>query len=197
MRLTMVTAPTARPLTEAEALDHVRVSPDGDIAHVMRLVSAVTSMFEVETGRQLMQATYRLRLDGFPRHRMMPIELPKPPLSSVTSVTFVDDAGDIQTWDNSLYMTDSFAGEAALPGIVYPRPGVEYPIATSVPDAVIVEFVAGYATAADVPDGIKATLLLMLGDLYENREAQITGTMVTSNATLTRMLGRYRLPVLA
>ncbi|MEK9811058.1 MAG: hypothetical protein VW362_11465, partial [Candidatus Nanopelagicales bacterium] len=43
---------------------------------------------------------------------------------------------------------------------------------------VTVRAVVGYGQAAQVPDGIKSAIYLLLGDLYEQRQETITGTSV-------------------
>ncbi|MDG5498965.1 head-tail connector protein [Marinobacter sp. BGYM27] len=43
-----------------------------------------------------------------------------------------------------------------------------------------------------VPASIKAALLLVIGDLYENREAQIVGTIRADNPAVERLLHFYR-----
>lgn len=44
----------------------------------------------------------------------------------------------------------------------------------------------------DVPASVKAAELLIVGDLYENREAQMVGVTVESNPTVERLLHFYR-----
>ena len=43
-----------------------------------------------------------------------------------------------------------------------------------------------------VPASIRAALLLIIGDLYENREGQITGTIRTDNPAVMRLLTPHR-----
>lgn len=43
-----------------------------------------------------------------------------------------------------------------------------------------------------VPASIKAALLLIIGDLYENREAALVGVARTDNPTVERLLHFYR-----
>lgn len=200
MRLTLVTGPTSEPLTVDEARAHLR-SPMDDDQYVAALIPAAREIFENETGRQLMAATYRLYLDGFPRHRTTPIELLRPPLYEVVRVRYRSNGAWVE-WDE--YLTDSFTGEAPMPGVLYPMSGSSYPSTDAGPDTVEIEYTCGYVghdpdydLYTKVPRSIRSTLLLMIGDLYEHRESKITGTMVTENRTLARLLNRYRLPVLA
>ena len=46
----------------------------------------------------------------------------------------------------------------------------------------------GLAESGDVPDGILQGMLLMIGHLYENRQAVITGTIATELPMTTRSL---------
>lgn len=43
-----------------------------------------------------------------------------------------------------------------------------------------------------VPASVKAAILLMLGDLYSNREGGVFGTIHTVNPTVERLLWPYR-----
>lgn len=43
-----------------------------------------------------------------------------------------------------------------------------------------------------VPASIRAALLLVVGDLYENREGVVVGTIVAVNPTVERLLHFYR-----
>lgn len=43
-----------------------------------------------------------------------------------------------------------------------------------------------------VPASVRAALLLVIGDLYENREGVVVGTIVAVNPTVERLLHFYR-----
>lgn len=59
----------------------------------------------------------------------------------------------------------------------------------SEPDAYPVRFTT---TPGPLPGPLRAAVLLLLGDLYANREAAITGTIHTVNPTLERLMFPYR-----
>lgn len=44
----------------------------------------------------------------------------------------------------------------------------------------------------DVPKSVIAAVLLTIGDLYENREGAILGTIYTANPTVRNLLNPYR-----
>lgn len=169
----LTTAPTTEPLTVAEGRAHLRVDDSSDNDTIDALITTTRERVEEELGRALITQTWTLTLDRFPHG---PIELPRPPLQSVTSITYIDSDGASQTWGSSLYRVDT----AAQPGRITPAYGESYPTTRDVTGAVTVTFVAGYgAAAADVPRPIRQAMLLLLGHAYAHREIVVAGTIVS------------------
>lgn len=56
------------------------------------------------------------------------------------------------------------------------------------------DYIGKFLNDEDYPNAfsIKAAALLIIGDLYQNREAQIVGTIVSDNPTVQRLLYPYR-----
>jgi uncharacterized phiE125 gp8 family phage protein len=178
--LTIVTAPAVEPLSSAETATQVRVPTQGGVydAELNRLIKAARRIFELRTGRQIINATYDLKLDCFPWGK---ISIPKSPLSSVTGITYYDSAGDLQTLATSVYKSVI----SREPGEIHLKSGQSWPTAYNEVESVIVRFVAGYGAAASaVPDDVKSTLLLMITDWFEHRmgEGEV-GPAVTSLLT--------------
>lgn len=46
-----------------------------------------------------------------------------------------------------------------------------------------------------VPASIKQALLLLVGDMFENREAQVVGSIVQDNKAVERLLHFYRVEI--
>lgn len=121
-----------------------------------------------------MTATYTLKLDRFPFDDY--IDLPKPPLVSVTSVSYVDLTGATQTFSASRYEVDT-DGE---PGRIYLKYGESWPSTRTQRNAVTIVFVAGYGDASDVPENIKHSIKLKAAHWYENREGSVPGVSIVS-----------------
>lgn len=187
-RLSLSEVTGADPVSTAEAKAHLRVDQSDEDSFIEGLVTAARELFEDETGRQLAKATYVLTLDGFPSSGEA-IELPRPPLLGVTSIEYRDSGAEV-TWDAAEYAVHAHSGPMAMPGRIVPVDS--WPSA----DSVVVTYEAGFADGA-VPESLRASLLLILGDLYANREGQFVGTITTENKTLQRLINRYRLPVVA
>lgn len=169
-RLSVATAPAAEPVSLEAVKAHLRIDSDAEDALLTGLIAAARQHVEGETRRALIERTYDLVLDGFPRHGA-PIEIPRPPLRSVTSVQYVDLSGTTQTWSSDEYTVDAPSGDDADFGRIVPDYLQRYPDTQRVPGAVTVRFVAGYgATEDSIPAGLRQGLLMALGHLYANRD---------------------------
>lgn len=172
--LELVTATTGAPITTADAKAHLNIADDAshDTYISDTLVPTAVDYCErnISGGRQFMEATYDYVLPGFPDR----IELPKPPLKSVTSITYITSTGGSATVDTTNYSTQV---PQHTPGFIDPVFAFEWPTARDQADAVTVRFVAGYDTPALVPPSIKHAIRLLVGHWFENREAVVTGVI--------------------
>lgn len=142
-----------------------------------RLITAVRERAELATQRALITQTWDLVLDEFPGDGY--IEIPKPPLSSVTHVKYRDTAGTLQTWGSSNYIVEAPSGPRARRGRVSLAFGVTWPATYGQAGDVQVRFVCGYGAAAStVPALIRSAMLADLAALYLQRSQVITGTIV-------------------
>ena len=126
-------------------------------------IKAAREYAEKVQNRALISQTWELVLDDWPSGSV--IEVPLPPLSSVASIKYKDSAGTETTWAATNYIvdTDSFLGRIVL------ADGISWPSTTLYPAGGIrIQFVAGYTT---VPEVVRSAILLLVGHLYENREA--------------------------
>lgn len=130
------------------------------------LIQAAREYAEGYQNRALCTQTWELVLDDWPRGDY--VDIPLPPLQSITSIKYKDSDGTETTWDDANYVvdTDSFVGRIAL---AY---GSSWPSATLYPvSGIRIRFVAGYGLAVSVPQMVKNAILLLAAHLYENREA--------------------------
>ena len=160
----IVTAPLEEPVTLVQARQHLREPPANQDAHILASMYAAREHAESFTGRAFVTQTWELLLDRFPSGRE--IELPMPPLQSVSSVKYIDQAGVEQTYDAANYHVDA----GGTPGRLKLTPTASWPSIDDRPNAVTVRFVAGYGAMAAVPFTIKAAILLIVGHLFAHRE---------------------------
>lgn len=181
--LVLVLAPAQEPVTLVEMRLHLKIDSDitADNALISALIEAARRSAEVFTQRVFITQTWDLFLDTFPgasnslflrAPRSDLIELPKAPLQSVTTITYVDNNGNTQTLVED---TDFTVDSNSEPGRILPIVGSFWPATQSVMNAVKVRFIAGYGDAeTDVPEDIKAAIKVMVGGWYNTREDLLT-----------------------
>ncbi|MGE0460903.1 MAG: hypothetical protein AB7Q16_06000 [Vicinamibacterales bacterium] len=178
MALTLVVAPGREPITIEEAKIQARVTHTRDDLFLDEVViPGVRDRAELATMRQLITATWAETFDDWPCEGY--IEVPRPPLQSVSSITYVDPAGVTQTWSPSLYVVDAPAGPRATRGRIAPAHGQSWPSVRMQLNAITVTFIAGYGDEPkDVPPLLRRAMLLDLGTMYEHREDLVAGMVV-------------------
>jgi len=168
MTLTRIAAPEADPVSLAEVREQVRINSVDEDAVIARMIAAAVGRCDGPDGmigRALITQTWRLTLDAFPAE----IEIPLPPLQSVSSIIYLDGGGAEQTLSASVYQVIGVGGRD--PARIHPAYGESWPATRAQPEAVAVTFVAGYgAGAADVPAAIRHEIEKAAADLYEFRE---------------------------
>jgi uncharacterized phiE125 gp8 family phage protein len=187
MGLRNTVEPKEGPVTMAEAQAHLRVEDDAEAVLIAAMLASAVRACEQKCGRAIMQQTWELTLDGFPCDW---IDLAMPPLQAVSSVKYFDSSNVLQTLASTEYSVDS----DSEPARIYRAFGKSWPSTAAVPNAVRVQFVAGYANAGAVPAPIKSWILLTIGALYENREAFVAGATVNALPFVDRLLDRYTIP---
>ncbi len=190
MILTLQTAPTTEPITLTEAKSHCRVTSDDDDTLLTTLIKTARLHVEGITNRSLITQTWDLYLSSFCDTQII---LPRAPLSSVTSVSYYDTGGALQVWDSSNYVVDTDSWQ----GRIYPVYNGNWPSdVRGYEKDIVIRFVAGYGAASAVPNPIKHAILLLIGELYENREMSIIGTSVNSLPfTIKNLLSPYSIRV--
>lgn len=183
--LVLLSAPAVEPLALGETKLWLKESlPDNDEL-ILDLIQSAREFVEDETGRQLLTATWQLTLVGFPpympiRYWRIPesiqfsgvattdfLRLPKPPVQSVVSVTYVHpDTGISTTLAADQYLLDSSTEPARL----QPAYGTIWPVTRLQSNAVQVTFKSGYGDdAGSVPSKARTAMKFITALWYDNR----------------------------
>jgi uncharacterized phiE125 gp8 family phage protein len=186
MALRLKTAAIATPVTDAALKSHARITDGSEDADVAALNLAATRAAEVATQRALMPQTWVLTLDQFPRGGV--IDVPVPPLISVTSLKYLDVDGVLTTLSSADYVVDN----QTEPGRIVPAYEKTWPAIQLMPNAVTIEFVAGYANAAAVPDPIKHAIKMIFGHYWIHREEAGERQMYVTPVGAKHLLDPYR-----
>jgi uncharacterized phiE125 gp8 family phage protein len=191
-RLLVLSPPATTPVT----LDHCRgwgrLGINEDDVLLACLLQAVGEV-ERYAGRSLIQRSYELRLHEFPLDCHQGglegslIELPNPPLVSVSSITYVQSK-TTKTLAAGDYVVTSGGTER---GIITPRLGTSWPATDEVPDAVRISFVAGFGTSPDsVPQSLRNGVMAVAVQLFESRGQMPSASLI--GETLARICGGFR-----
>lgn len=159
------------------------------------IVGSVTDYLEAPAGILrvcLLKQTWQQFYSCFPDDE---IRLPVEPLLEVVSVEYI--AAGATTWSTlSSDAWESFSDE--LGGGILPIDGTSWPDTANRVQAVRVTFTAGFGTkVGDVPGNITHAAKLLLGHLFENREATLVGVVATELPLGVQALLRpwFRIPV--
>ena len=188
--ITLKTAPAVEPVTAQEMREFLSLVGTEDDALLAGLISAARAALEKYTGRTFITTVYQVYYDGF---SFLPIKLARPPVQSVTSITYVDVDGVMQTLSSSLYIVDI----ASLFGRISPAYDEVWPITREQNNAVCIEIKTGYGdAAASVPAPIKVAIKMIVADVYEHREANVE-LALSENKSLKFLLSPYTIPGVA
>ena len=145
MSLAIVIPPYADVISTAEAKEHLKIesATTADDELIDSQIATARNLIEIATGanrrccNRMLATTYDLKLDYFPGGDH--IWLPRVPLISVTSITYVDANGTTQTMTSTDYVADLANGKIDLAySEVWPVTRPDY-------NAVTVRFVSGMA----------------------------------------------------
>lgn len=167
MNYSIATAPTTEPVTLADAKMHIKAitgDTTEDAAIITPLITAAREYCENITGKALVAQT----IEAYPDRFTNIIVLPRPPVTSVTSIKYTDDDGTETTMDAGDYLVDTVYGRVAIKTIPSFTPALLNPIK--------ITYSAG---TASIPKTIRQAMLLLIGHWYDNREAVVVGAVTS------------------
>jgi uncharacterized phiE125 gp8 family phage protein len=186
----VTTPPSVEPISLVEAKLHLRVDGADEDDLIGLFITAARSHVEDVTGAALMQQTWQVTWDRF-EERMT---FPGGRVSALSSLTYLDLQGDLQAMQLGV---DYVADLASVPARVAPPAGKCWPRTLCVPAAVTAAIrvglppATGDAPGTQIPAALRAVLLMIIGDLYTNREATGQANDVATNPTIERLLAPF------
>ena len=182
MSITVTTGPSTEVVTTTEVLRHLHWSTAdaGLLTDLTWMIKAAREEAEQITGRSIGSQTISYKFDSFDGA----IYLPRAPITSVTSVKYLDFAGDEQTVSSADYTFDNSDPPRIVHDDIWPSSNGET-------DSVRVVFVAGYSDST-CPAAIRQWILLKVGSLFVNRESSAERPAVPLQF-VDHLLDRYRI----
>ena len=169
MALTIVTEPALEPVSVAELNDFLRLT--GTAGSSDTILSALTTAARIYCegvqNHAYIDQVLKLTSDRFPGRKY--IELPKGPITSVASIIYYGTGNTANTMTASNYYVDTVSS----PARAYLAYGEIWPSLILRPaNGVEVQYTAGYGSAAtSVPENVRHAIKLIVGHMYEHREA--------------------------
>jgi uncharacterized phiE125 gp8 family phage protein len=181
--LTRISAPTLEPVSLEEAVAFLRVDSEDEAAIIETSISVAREIVEDFTGRALLSQGWQYTASDWPslKHGQIysngsrSIYLDRTPLASVESIKYFPADGTAQ---QTLATSAYYVLTAPQPGFVFLKASESWPALADRPDAVEVNFTAGYETPEQVPAIQRQAVLLALSHVYENRGAINIGNIV-------------------
>ena len=168
MPLSVVTPSTGMPLSLADAKLQLRVSTTDDDVLITSLLSSVAATIEVWSRRTLLPTVFQLTMPAFGDC----IWLPRSPLITVDSFTYLDESGVSQTVDASLYHVVK-----GQPDRIVQASQTNWPTVLDHPEAVTIEFTSGYADVASIPEMLVQAMRLELEQQFEEHDTKRAGAI--------------------
>ena len=200
-----VSGAVSDPVSVAELRAYARIDDTIDATLLGVLIGAATKWCEEYTNRSFMSRTLRLHLDAIsevdvPLHegfREGPyqiylknyIELPKAPVSAVSSVKYFSDSDTESTWATTNYYVDL----QSEPARIVLRDGGSWPTDLRNANGIQVNYTAGYgSTATDVPESIRVAIKQYATHMYEHR-GDDEGRALNPPALVQNLLQPYKI----
>lgn len=187
-RLSVLTPPAVEPVSEAEAMAHLRLGSEEELGLLHGHIRAARQMVEAWTQQALITQSWRLFLDSWEEGAQSVsgmawwdgtrqgavngsmarfIEIPKPPLRTIDLVALLNDADQQTTWAAANY----FADAASMPGRLVLRSAASTPIPQRAANGLQISFTCGYGdSAGSVPAPLRQAVLMLTAHLFEHRE---------------------------
>ncbi|MFG1347276.1 phage head-tail connector protein [Xanthobacter autotrophicus DSM 431] len=180
----LLSGPAAEPLTRAEAKAYLRIDGEAEDALLDALVPAARRLVEVETGRALMDQTWRFSLDRWPLRGVIPA--PVAPVRQILSATVEAlDGSTAPVLSGALTLVSDRA-----PALIRVD-GTRVAAPARAHGGIVITLIAGYGPeATDVPADLIQAVRLVVAHFYEHRDGP--GDATALPAAALALMAPYR-----
>ncbi len=186
--LSQVTPPAVEPVALATLKGYLRLTDTAsDTLLETVLLPSARADVEREAARALITQTWDWSFRDWGGAAAV-LEVPLPPLQSITSIKYYDSAGGLQVLDPAAYAVSIPAGPFAGPGLIRPAAGCYWPTyLLPAENAITVRFVAGYGLAVSVPAGLVEAIMARVAERFYRRGDALT----TPGSLSSRLIAPY------
>jgi uncharacterized phiE125 gp8 family phage protein len=187
------TPPADPPVSVADVKGHLRIGHSSEDAVLEAFLAAAVSHLDGHSGilgRCMVTQTWKQPFPCWPVDGCLRLPFPDVDVDSV-EIHYLDELADDQTLaDDEFEVLQDDIGAYVRLRAAFTSPAIQDDRAAPV----WVVFDAGYGDATKVPPTIKAAILLIVGDLYENRENTVVEDVRVTEMPIaaSRLLAPFR-----
>jgi uncharacterized phiE125 gp8 family phage protein len=191
MNISQLTYPTSTIITLQEAKDHLRITDDSQDAVIVDCIKSATSHIEKYTNQILQSATFCAYFDEKEVEPYTCLYIWKYPISTISSIKYLNTSGAETTLDSSSYATDIIDSPVRI-------------YLTSTPITQLdkfnvwrVYFTAGFTNRDQIDAELIGWVKIFTGFYFQTRQPEYTGQSVSDVAyNYEKALDKYRKDVL-
>lgn len=187
----LVTPPARLPVSLAEAKAHCRVDHDDENVRIEAMIATAASFMDGwhgVLGLCMVTQVWREVCADWPGDGLMPLRLTPASATPAPVIRYYDADNALQTVP-ALSVTGPFAAAQCTYAKI--NSAWARPVLFDRPDAVQVDYTAGFGAPQDVPISIRQALLMLVADMFENRATKVDARMV-ENSTFRQLLMPWR-----
>lgn len=173
--------------TTSEVKNYLKVDDATDDALIAAMLKAARQAVEARQNISTLTKTIVQKLERFPSSYKVAtdyenvIKLLVYPVVSVSSITYLDENGALQTLAQNLYEVDTYRG------IIGEAVDQDFPDTYLSLNDVTITYTAGFGTAAtDCPSDIRIAVLKLIANMYDNRGDSVYKMPTASDVMLNR-----------
>lgn len=155
--------PASEPVTLTEAKAYLKVTTSAEDDLITELITTARIWVEKFCRVGLLPQTILETFNHWPRGRKIPLSIS--PLRSISSISYLDSAGNAQTWASSNYVVDL----VTEPPVVQKKYSNEFPTLYDQINSVSAVYTVGWDSASAVPLNYKKAIYSSIADFYDNR----------------------------
>lgn len=165
----VITPPASEPVTVSEVKAQLGITDINSDSIIERRIIQAREWAENYTRRALITQTREIRLNNF----ALEAELPGAPVQSIVKIEYVDANGSLQVVPSTDYVMDVYDG------VLRPAYGKSWPSCRGERNAVRIQYICGYGTAATaVPGLIREAIILIVGHWTNQQQQSESGVML-------------------
>lgn len=169
-RALITSGPASEPLLRADVKNWLKIGSNitADDTLIDDLIVAARNAAQEYTGLLFLPQTVQETRDEITDHDAFPLRWA--PVTAVSSITYLDSAGNQQTLSTDIYGVDLYTGSGKpAESYVYRKSGKSWPDVWQQRRTVTITYTCGFASASAVPADLKNAMRMLISDMYQNR----------------------------